>query len=289
MALDGVRAFVQLAMGVSDATRSRAVEAAQGLLGLATKAAPGDVGPVVTALADDLLAAAAANRELILELVRTEVSTILESSAGLVRGADLDAVRGSVGQLSGEVDTLRRQLTELAPWLDHVGSTAMGAVSALPGAGKRPQHDVGPVQDARSSRPPTTSADPAAPPVRRTPSRPGPGVRRRLAAQAAAAEAAPSAEQPPSPDTPSPEKPRRRPRAGSATETSGPPGAASTSGPVRARRARVTSGDRPDKGASDASDKGQYDKGQSDKGQSNKSESDKGESDNRESGQSGPA
>lgn len=93
MALESIRGYVQLASGMGELTRARAMEAARGLLSLP--------GGQVTAVADELLAVAAANRENLSALVRAEVEAAV-GRLGLTPAKE-------VAQLRAEVDRLRRE------------------------------------------------------------------------------------------------------------------------------------------------------------------------------------
>ena len=77
MVLDGLRGYLQLATGLTDVTRERALAAAKALVaqGEAGVGAvvPASVRTQVSALADDLVATSKANRDLLVSLVRVEV------------------------------------------------------------------------------------------------------------------------------------------------------------------------------------------------------------------------
>ena len=96
--IDVLKAYLQIASGVGEVTRQRALEAARQVLAASPAAA---VLPVATAgvdgltaqvtdLADDLLAAGRQNRELLRQLVRAEVETVV-TRLGLGGQADLQA------------------------------------------------------------------------------------------------------------------------------------------------------------------------------------------------------
>ncbi len=71
MAKRSIRAYVELATGLGEVTRARALEAAQEILSLA--GSPGAVAGQVERLAGELLAAAEQNRDHVVTLVRREV------------------------------------------------------------------------------------------------------------------------------------------------------------------------------------------------------------------------
>lgn len=121
MALESIRGYVQLASGMGELTRARAMEAARGLLSLP--------GGQVTAVADELLAVAAANRENLSALVRAEVEAAV-GRLGLTPAKE-------VAQLRAEVDRLRRENAALV--------TQRGAQSGvMSGAQEEPRRATAP-------------------------------------------------------------------------------------------------------------------------------------------------
>ena len=108
MVFESVRGYVELASGLGDLTRARALEAAQGLLNLpATGVATGTkMAMQASALADELLSAAVANRANLTALVRTEVDTAV-SRLGLVPAKELEESRAEAATLRAEVARLR--------------------------------------------------------------------------------------------------------------------------------------------------------------------------------------
>jgi hypothetical protein len=105
MAFESVRAYVQLASGLGDLTRARAVEVAQGLLSLpATGIATGNkMATQATVLADELLAAAAANRSNLTTLVRDEVDAAIMTRLGLVPVQKLQEAQAEAAKLREEL------------------------------------------------------------------------------------------------------------------------------------------------------------------------------------------
>lgn len=77
MVLDGLRGYLQLASGLTDVTRERALAAARALAAQGEAGVeavvPESVRTQVSALADDLVATSKANRDLLVSLVRVEV------------------------------------------------------------------------------------------------------------------------------------------------------------------------------------------------------------------------
>ena len=116
MAFESVRAYVQLASGLTDLTRARAMEAAQGLLSLpATGIATGTkMASQVTVLADELLAAAAANRSNLTSLVRDEVDAAIMTRLGLVPAQKLQEAQVESDRLQKEVVRLQAASSQAA-------------------------------------------------------------------------------------------------------------------------------------------------------------------------------
>src|SRR6476620_7185005 len=102
MAFEAVRGYVQLASGLGELTKTRAQEAAQGLPSLPAVSNTGRVAAQVTALADELLAAATTNRENLTALVRHEVEAAV-GRLGLVPVTELEAVQAQVIRLKAEL------------------------------------------------------------------------------------------------------------------------------------------------------------------------------------------
>jgi hypothetical protein len=116
MAFESVRAYVQLASGLSDLTRARAMEAAQGLLSLpATGIATGTkMASQATVLADELLAVAAANRSNLTTLVRDEVDAAIMTRLGLVPVQKLQEAQAEAARLREEVVRLNSASSQAA-------------------------------------------------------------------------------------------------------------------------------------------------------------------------------
>jgi len=108
MVFESVRGYVEIASGLSDLTRARAMEAAQGLLSLpaAGIATGSKVAVQASALADELLATAAANRSNLTALVRSEVDIAI-TALGLVPAQKLADAQAEAQRLRSEVAKLR--------------------------------------------------------------------------------------------------------------------------------------------------------------------------------------
>jgi polyhydroxyalkanoate synthesis regulator phasin len=113
MVLDGLRGYLQLANGLNDVTRERALAAAKALVaqGEAVGAAlPPPVRAQVSTLTEDLLAASKANRDLLLHLVRVEVERSV-ARLGLVSAQELDAATRRATGLERRVRELEEELS----------------------------------------------------------------------------------------------------------------------------------------------------------------------------------
>ena len=108
MVFEAVRGYVELASGLTELTRARALEAAQGLLSLpmAGIATGSKVAGQAGALADELMAAAAANRSNLTALVRSEVDVAV-TRLGLVPAQKLHDAQAESARLRAEVARLR--------------------------------------------------------------------------------------------------------------------------------------------------------------------------------------
>jgi len=95
MARESVRGYLQLAFGLTEMTRAKAVEVASGLVSLPGVAGPAAMAGQVSQLADELLAAALSNRANLVSLVRGEVESAIARS-GLVSASELDKARSMV-------------------------------------------------------------------------------------------------------------------------------------------------------------------------------------------------
>lgn len=138
MAFESVRGYVELASGLTDLTRARAKEAAQGLLSLpaAGITSGGKMAVQASALADELLAAAAANRQNLTKLVRTEVDLAI-SRIGLVSVQQLEEAQAEAARLRAEVTRLRSASAKTsAPKTTAAKTTADTPAAAKPAAKK---------------------------------------------------------------------------------------------------------------------------------------------------------
>ncbi len=111
MAFDALRGYVQLANGLTEVTRQRALQVAKQLVdqgGDAVEQAVSSVGAASVArqaqtLAEDLLATSRTNRDLLVGLIRTEVERAV-ARLGLVGADELAAMIRVVGRLQNQLD-----------------------------------------------------------------------------------------------------------------------------------------------------------------------------------------
>lgn len=113
MVIDGLKAYVQLASGLTDVTRERALAAARTLVAQG-EAGVGAVLPdairvQVATVTEDLIATSKANRDLMVGLVRAEVERTV-SRMGLVSAAELNAATRRAEALDDRVHELERAL-----------------------------------------------------------------------------------------------------------------------------------------------------------------------------------
>lgn len=122
MAKRSIRAYVELASGLGEMTRARAVEAAQEILTLAgSSGSAAKVSKQAEKLAGDLLKAAEQNRAQVAGLVQREVESALE--------------RVDVGRMLAEVQSLGTSVAGLAARVDELARSAGLRADRVPGAG----------------------------------------------------------------------------------------------------------------------------------------------------------
>ena len=117
MGPDDLKAFAQMASGLTVATTAKAREVATALLSqgvsLSSKAVPPPqmVGQVQE-LADNLVTTSRDNRELLVGMIRSEVDKAV-GRMGFVREDELAALRRHVERVEAQVDGLARTVTDL--------------------------------------------------------------------------------------------------------------------------------------------------------------------------------
>lgn len=121
--LDEIRGYLQMASGLTEVTAAKAREIAMALVGqgmnLGTKAP--DVVGQVQELADDLMATSKGNRDLLTNMIRSEVDKAV-GRMGFVREDELAALRRHVQRLENELGDMRSELSNrpVAPDVDVV-------------------------------------------------------------------------------------------------------------------------------------------------------------------------
>ncbi|MEP6761652.1 MAG: polyhydroxyalkanoate synthesis protein PhaF, partial [Sporichthyaceae bacterium] len=113
MVIDGLKAYVQLASGLTDVTRERALAAARTLVAQSEAGVgamlPDAIRVQVATVTEDLIATSKANRDLMVGLVRAEVERTV-SRMGLVSAAELNAATRRAEALDDRVHELERAL-----------------------------------------------------------------------------------------------------------------------------------------------------------------------------------
>lgn len=139
MVLDAVRGYVQLASGLGDVTRARAVEIAKAMLaGGRDMPGPAQVIDQVSSLADEIMTQSKANRDLVLTLVGAEVERVV-ASLGLAHSDDVEQVRRRVKALEADVAALRSSAASAADDQPSAAHQAPPSTPAgRPGAKKAP-------------------------------------------------------------------------------------------------------------------------------------------------------
>ena len=116
MVSEQIQNYVNLVGGLTKATKAKATEAAQGLLSAThlDEVASG-AGGKVSNLAEEILAASRANRELFAKTISAEVDKAA-SRLGFARSEELDAVRAEVAELRTAVaeQAARTEVAEAA-------------------------------------------------------------------------------------------------------------------------------------------------------------------------------
>ena len=153
MAFESVRSYVQLASGLGELTKARALEAAQGLLALPGADEVTRRAVHASTVADQLLEAARANRASLLTLVRTEIESALQR-ADLVKATDLEAARTTLSALASEVADLRSALAA-------TGAAAVATAARTPLGRSVPRSAA--VSTVVQAPAPVATPDPASP------------------------------------------------------------------------------------------------------------------------------
>ncbi len=135
MVLEGLRGYLQLANGLTDVTRERALVAARSLVAQGEAGVDAVLSPErrsqVSTLTDDLIAISRANRDLLVGLIRAEVDRAV-ARFGLAMGDELAAARARAQDLDDRVHLLERELRSARS-----GTSAPAKKTAKKSAAKR--------------------------------------------------------------------------------------------------------------------------------------------------------
>lgn len=108
--MDGLKGYVALVSGLTEATAAKAREVATALLAQGgIQAVPSGAAAMatqITGLAEDLLVTARDNRGALLDVVRTEAERAV-ATLGVVTAAEADVLRGRIAELEAEIAQLR--------------------------------------------------------------------------------------------------------------------------------------------------------------------------------------
>jgi polyhydroxyalkanoate synthesis regulator phasin len=175
MVLDGLRGYLQLANGLNDVTRERALATARALVAQGGAVVPTSVQTQVSTLTEDLMTTSKSNRHLLLDLVRGEV----ERSAarlGLVSSKDMEAAERRATGLERRVAELEKQLSRTDTARKAATTRARKATAKKAAATKAAATKTTAKKTAaKTAAPPTTAAAPTtAPPTTAPPPTPAP-------------------------------------------------------------------------------------------------------------------
>src|SRR5262245_26502020 len=128
---DALRAYLQLALGVTEASRKRATKVVEGLVGKGGEfvGKGGATAKQVQAMAGELVATSAANREALAKLVRFEVDRAL-GAVGL-------ATAEEVGVLTSRLHDVERLLGEARSQLANASATKRASARAVAATGTK--------------------------------------------------------------------------------------------------------------------------------------------------------
>ncbi|WFE28778.1 hypothetical protein O7623_06190 [Solwaraspora sp. WMMD791] len=119
---DAWRAYLELALGLTEASRKKAEQTARSLVGKG-----GATAAQLQAMAEDLFTAGTANRESLTRLVRVEVDRALDA-VGLAKADEVAALRERIRRLEADVEQARARTAAAT-------AAAATAEASLPAAG----------------------------------------------------------------------------------------------------------------------------------------------------------
>lgn len=123
---DAWRSYLEMAYGLSKTSRKKAEKAARELVGKS-----GAKASELQAMVEDLLATSGANRDALVELIRTELDRAL-NRVGLAKAEEVAALRERVAELEAAQAGSKSAAADLAQ-----AKPAASAVSAKPAAAKK--------------------------------------------------------------------------------------------------------------------------------------------------------
>ncbi|WP_326553974.1 phasin family protein [Micromonospora sp. NBC_01813] len=127
---DAWRAYLELALGLTEASRKKAERTARSLVGKG-----GATAVQLQTVAEDLLSAGTANREALTRLVRVEVDRAL-GAVGLAKADEIAALRERLGRLEQDLEQARVQTaaaTAAAATAESAIPVSAAVESAVPG------------------------------------------------------------------------------------------------------------------------------------------------------------
>jgi len=158
MGIDSVRAALQVVTGAGELTRTKALEAAGSLLAIPvvgpTAARATQAAGQVSTLADELIAAAAANREMVRDLVRQEMESQLQR-LGLGTASELGSLRDEIDRLRVDVARLQAAGTDAA---SGARSTAPAKKAAKRAPAKKTAAHTAPARKTAAKAPAKTTS-----------------------------------------------------------------------------------------------------------------------------------
>lgn len=186
--LDGLKGYLALVSGLTEATTAKAREVATALLAQGgVQGVPAGASAMATqiaGLAEDLLVTARENRGMLMEVVREEAERAV-ASLGVITAAEADALRSRIADLEGELATERARSAGAAA-SKHPAS--MSASTELAVRTSRATKPVAKVSGTRAVSPRTTAG--AATPITRPDAAQKTAARKTAATKAAATKAA---------------------------------------------------------------------------------------------------
>ncbi|WFE20038.1 hypothetical protein O7621_19235 [Solwaraspora sp. WMMD937] len=123
---DAWRAYLELALGLTEASRKKAEQTARSLVGKG-----GATAAQLQAVAEDLLSAGTANRESLTRLVRAEVDRAL-GAVGLVKAEEVVALRDRIDRLEADMERARSRAAAASA----AAATAEAAIAPSAGPGR---------------------------------------------------------------------------------------------------------------------------------------------------------